>query len=121
MSTQTVVKPRPGNMGAVIDETERGADELERLVGSSTDAQYEHVADPDTKDEDCRSIQAMMAHVVGAGYGYANRVRPLFGMPTREPEIKPFPRAELSRQLREMLDYTVETFEGRWVLDWDEV
>ena len=121
MPTQTEVTPRPGNMGAVIDETERAAADIEKILNRISDAQYERIVDTETKEEECRSIQTMMMHVVGAGYSYANRVRPLFGMPTREPEEKLFSRAEAIPRLHEMLAYTVETFEGRWILDWEEM
>lgn len=114
---------RPGPLGAVMDETERAAAELERVFARVTDAHYETIVDPDTKDEDCRSIQTIARHVIQAGYGYANRTRRVLGIPvTREAtEVGLFPRAEFPRQLRGVLDYTIETLEGRWEMPYEEM
>ena len=43
MPTQTEVTPRPGNMGAVIDETERAAADIEKILNRISDAQYERI------------------------------------------------------------------------------
>ncbi|HET7224178.1 MAG TPA: DinB family protein [Candidatus Eisenbacteria bacterium] len=113
---------RPGPLGAVMDETERAAAELERVFARVTDAHYEVIVDPDTQDEDCRSIQTIVRHVIQAGYGYANRTRRVLGIAvTREAgEVGLFPRAQFPRELRAMLDYTIETLEGRWEMPWEE-
>lgn len=119
VGTQTL---RPGPLGAVMDETERAAVELERVLARVSDAHYQAIADPDTADEDCRSIQTIMRHVVVAGVSYANRARRLWGMPvTREPDVPLFPRAEAEPRLRAMLAYTAETLEGRWEMPWTEM
>ena len=37
------------------------------------------LVDSKTQDEDCRSIQTILAHVIHSGYGYAIAVRKLHG------------------------------------------
>ncbi len=114
--------PRPGGFGAVMDEYERAVAELERLLARVTDAQYATIADPDTRDEDCRSIQTIMRHVINAGISYANRARRVFGIPTSlEPDVPLFPRGECAPRLQAMLAYTAETLEGRWEMPWEQV
>lgn len=117
-----MTQPRPGAFGAVMDEYERATAELERVLAGVTDAQYEAIADPDTEDEDCRSIQTIMRHVISAGISYSNRVRRVWGIAvTRDPAVEMFPRAQAPGQLRGMLDYTIETLDGRWEMPWTEI
>ncbi|HEX8338303.1 MAG TPA: hypothetical protein VF621_16415 [Pyrinomonadaceae bacterium] len=59
---------RSGAAGALMDEYERAASELARLVERIPDGEFERVVDPQTEDEDCRSAQTIMSHVVRAGY-----------------------------------------------------
>lgn len=106
---------RPGAVGALMDEYERAAAELRRVVEPLADEAFERVRDADTADPDCRSIQTVMTHVARAGYRYAFLMRQAFGMPAEEPTRTP----PLSRQaaldaLAAMLAHTVETLEGRW-------
>jgi len=124
MTTGTGRTPRrTGALGAVMDETERAAADLERVLAGVDDATYEAILDPATSDADCRSIQTVMRHVVQAGTSYANRARRLWGVPvTRDPEATPlFPRAEAVPHLRAMLAYTAETLEGRWDTSWEQM
>jgi len=65
---------RPGAIGALIDEYERVALELKNLLSTITQEEFIKISDPLTKDEDCRSIQSVMKHVVSAGYRYADQI-----------------------------------------------
>ena len=105
---------RKGGVGAMMDEYERAASELKRVVTGLTDADYERVVDPDTKDEDCRSAQTIMAHVVASGYGYANYIRKALSMRHDRYPRQLVSRTESLAQLGAMLLYTVETLDGRW-------
>jgi uncharacterized damage-inducible protein DinB len=105
---------RKGGVGAMMDEYERAAGELTRVVESLSDDDYSRIVDPHTTDEDCRSAQTMMSHVVGAGYGYANYLRRALAMPGVRYERRPLSRAESLAHLETMLAYTIETLDGRW-------
>ncbi|MBI5731294.1 MAG: DinB family protein [Ignavibacteriales bacterium] len=65
---------RPGAIGALMDEYERVALELKNLLSTISQEEFIKIFDPYTRDEDCRSIQSVMKHVVSAGYRYADQI-----------------------------------------------
>lgn len=112
---------RKGALGALMDEYERAAFELKSIVEPVGDANYTRIADDETADQDCRSIQTIMSHVVHAGYSYANGIR-------REISMKDFPREKgpvefraIGGEIDKMLAYTAETLDGKWTLSNDEI
>lgn len=112
---------REGAIGALMDEYERAMWELRRLAGQIDEADALKVVDPATEDEDCRSVQTIMSHVVNAGYGYADLLRRQFSVPsTRPPRALLAPRDYLE-QLEAVLAYTAETLEGRWRMPYEEI
>lgn len=104
---------RSGAIGALMDEYERAAAELRRLVEQIPDEEFARVVDSRTKDEDCRSAQTIMSHVVGAGYGYADYIRGLFSVASSRPPYRLLSRRESLEQLDAVLAYTAQTLEGR--------
>jgi uncharacterized damage-inducible protein DinB len=112
---------RSGALGALMDEYERASGDLIRILDGMTDAEYELLRDTQTQDEDCRSIQTIMSHVVRSGYGYANRMRDTFSLPFQERQPRILSRNESLNQLREMLVYTADTLDGRWHLSNEEI
>ena len=64
-----------GAIGALLDEYERAIKDLKSVLSTVTDTELITIVDTQTDDEDCRSIQTIMAHVVRSGYGYAITVR----------------------------------------------
>src|SRR5215471_3762768 len=82
MTTKTY---RQGAVGALMDEYERAAGELVSILSGITDEEFERIRDTKTQDQDCRSIQTIMRHVIRAGYGYAGYMRTAWG---KEPVIK---------------------------------
>ena len=106
-----------------MDEYERAAFELKTLVENVSEEDYTRIADAETKDADCHSIQTMMNHVVHAGYGYANAIRRKFSMP-HEPlgdERPQISQAEIGAEIDKVLAYTVETLDGRWEMSYEEM
>jgi uncharacterized damage-inducible protein DinB len=97
-----------------MDEYERAALELGRLAGSLNDGEFVRVRDEKTEDEHCRSILTIMNHVVRSGYGYADYIRSALSMASRPIDVGIRSGLEVPPQIRGMLDYTVETLEGRW-------
>ncbi|HEX3112309.1 MAG TPA: DinB family protein [Candidatus Eisenbacteria bacterium] len=107
---------RQGAVGALMDEYERAAAELLSILNGITDEEFERIRDTTTQDEDCRSIQTIMRHVIRAGYGYAGYMRTAWG---KEPVIRwdePVSRGQTPGEVRKMLDYMVETLDGKWNL-----
>jgi uncharacterized damage-inducible protein DinB len=112
---------RPGNMGAILDEYERAVAELVRVLAGVTRAEYEHLVDPEAEDEDCRSIETVMRHVIGAGFSYNRSVRSVSDMPVGEPPAEPVTPDTVVERLRALLADTERTFEGRMTMTRDEV
>ncbi len=70
---------REGALGALIDEYERAVGNLCELLGTISQARFEAIADPNTSDPDCVSIQTVVRHVLRAGYGYARYIQKALG------------------------------------------
>ena len=70
---------REGALGALMDEYERAAKDLQKLLRTIDSTTYLLILDTKTKDKDCRSIENIMNHVVRAGYSYSNYIRKQFG------------------------------------------
>ncbi len=112
---------RSGPIGALMDEYERAASELGRLIERIPEDDFMRVVDSQTKDDDCRSVQTIMSHVVRAGYGYADYIREQFSIASTRPENKLLSRQESLEQLDAALRYTVQTLEGRWEMSGEEI
>ncbi|HEX8285989.1 MAG TPA: DinB family protein [Pyrinomonadaceae bacterium] len=112
---------RSGAVGALMDEYERAAAELARLVGRIPDDEFVRVVDARTDDDDCRSAQTIMSHVVGAAYGYADYIREQFSIASTRPRYTLLARRESLTQLDAALEYTAETLEGRWEMSGEEI
>jgi uncharacterized damage-inducible protein DinB len=112
---------RNGAIGALMDEYERAASELTRLIEQIPEDDFVRVVDSQTKDEDCRSVQTIMSHVVRAGYGYADYIREQLSIASTRPQPKLLSRQESLEQLGAALRYTIETLEGRWEMSAEEI
>jgi uncharacterized damage-inducible protein DinB len=112
---------RKGAIGALMDEYERAASELTRLVTRINEKDYARVVDTVTKDDDCRSVQTIMSHVVRACYGYADSIRKAFSASTASPTRKMLSHAEALEQLDAALGYTAETLAGKWEMSDEEI
>jgi uncharacterized damage-inducible protein DinB len=105
---------RSGGVGAMMDEYERAASDLVRIVSGLSDTEFEAERDTRTGDPHCRSIQTITNHVIGSGYGYADYIRQTFSVPSGRPTLAMLPRTQSLDQIKHMLAYTAETLEGRW-------
>ena len=114
---------RKGAVGAMMDEYERAALELKSIVEKIGEEDYERIADTETKDDDCRSIQTIMNHVVHSGYGYANGIRGQFSMPFEllGKKRRQISQAEIGEEIDKILSYTVDTLEGLWEMSYEEI
>lgn len=80
MMTQQLKKYRDnGAIGALLDEYEKAVIELQLVINDITPTELTTIVDPDTDDSDCRSIQTILNHVIGAGYGYVKSIRNWLG------------------------------------------
>jgi uncharacterized damage-inducible protein DinB len=112
---------REGAVGALMDEYERAVWELRRLVERMNEEDLARVVDPETRDDDCRSAQTVVSHVVNSGYGYADLLRKLFAVPSTRPPRALLSRGESLEQLDAILAYMAETLDGRWRMADEEI
>ena len=104
-----------------MDEYERAAAEFRGLIEGLTDEQYMRIVDPHTADENCRSVQTVMSHVVAAGYGYADYIRDAFSIARSSPEKRPLALRESLEGFDSMLEYTIATLDGKWEMPEAEI
>ena len=112
---------RKGGIGAVMDEYERAAADLKNLIGNISETDFVKIVDPETKDEDCRSVQTIVSHVTNSGYGYANYIRDWFSIPKSSPERRLISQNDFSMELDKMLAYTSETLQDKWEFTDEEI
>ena len=112
---------RSGAIGALMDEYERAASDLKGLVEQIPDDEFTRVVDTQTQDEDCRSAQTIMSHVVRAAYGYADYLREQLSIESDRPQPKLLSRRESLEQLEAALRYTIQTLDGRWEMSDEEI
>ena len=112
---------RKGGIGALMDEYDRAASELKKVISRISEEDFSKIVDNETKDEDCRSVQTIVSHVTNSGFGYANYIRDWFGIPKGSPQRKLLTRDEFNLRFNEMLAYTSETLEGKWEFNDDDI
>lgn len=77
---------RQGAVGALLDIYEQAISNFKIVIEDIPDNVLTIITDPLTTDEDCKSIQAIISHVVGAGYGYAVMIQNLKGNNVKRPD-----------------------------------
>lgn len=76
---------RKGAIGALLDIYEQSITDFKKVIAIIPDSMLPIVVDPATTDESCRSIQAILTHVVHAAYGYATSIHNLKGNTSERP------------------------------------
>src|SRR6478609_9075044 len=61
-----------GTIKALLDEYKKAINELIAVIKPLGTKEILVIRDDKTTDENCRSIQTILTHVVYAGYGYTN-------------------------------------------------
>ena len=64
-----------GAIGALLDEYEKSVTELKNVILNLTTSELTKIIDEETEDEDCKSIQTILSHVVESGYTYVIEIR----------------------------------------------
>jgi len=112
---------RIGFLGALMDEYERALSEFVDLVSAISPDDFSRIVDSNTADDDCRSIQSIVSHVINSGYGYADYIREVFSTESERPPREIIDQQDLQQNIRSMLDYTITTLQDRWSLSEDEL
>ena len=102
---------RQGSVGALLDEYERAISDLKKTIEVIPDDFLTRVIDAQTRDENCRSIQSILTHVVSAGYGYACSIHNLKGHKISRPEKAFYVTIrEYLEDLNRLFLFTLEVF-----------
>ncbi len=70
---------RQGAAGALLDIYEQAISDLQKTIEDIPDETLTIIIDRQTTDENCKSIQAILSHVINSGYGYAASIHNLKG------------------------------------------
>lgn len=112
---------RPGAIGALMDEYERVALELKNLLITVTQEEFIKICDPFTKDEDCRSIQSIMKHVMSAGYRYADQISVFLNKPVINHTFHIYNLVHAIDELENLLVYTAQLVVNNLTMTRDEI
>lgn len=77
---------RQGAVGALLDIYEQAISDLKKVIENIPDNALTIITDPQTTDENCKSIQTILSHVVHSGYGYATNIHNLKGYNIKRPD-----------------------------------
>jgi uncharacterized damage-inducible protein DinB len=111
---------RTGGLGAMMDEYERAAAELTRLIQTLDDSSF--LMEHPQEAQKCRSVQKIMSHVARAAYGYANDIRLVFNLPIIVEEHTNLEnQTESNYSLQKAPEYTAATLEGKWAMSEAEI
>ena len=111
---------RKGAIGALTDEYEKALEELKILLIKIPDAEFKKAYNKEV-DTDFQSVSNLVLHMINSGYVYANHIRKRFGNSFIVPEIEITKTEQGIFELDKMFEYTVETFEDKWHLTFDEL
>ncbi len=101
-----------GAIGALLDEYEKALFELEQVISDVTPEELVRVADTETKDPECKSIQTVLTHIIGSGYCYAVIIRKHFGENAEYKDVMFFNTLDEYRlELQKMFQYNVQLFD----------
>lgn len=68
-----------GTIKALLDEYKKAIDELIAVIKPIGNKEILVLRDDKTSDQNCRSVQTILTHVVYAGYGYTNFIEKHLG------------------------------------------
>lgn len=100
-----------GATKGLLDEYKKAIDELIVVIQPLDDNSLTKIVDEKTSDLDCKSIQAVLSHVINSGYGYTVYIENSLGLNKTRPEKKLLNNViEYSNQLNNMFEYCENFF-----------
>ncbi|MDQ6469070.1 DinB family protein [Flavobacterium sp. LHD-80] len=102
---------RQGAVGALLDIYEQAILDLKNVIKNIPDNVLTKIIDEKTTNEDCKSIQTILSHVVRSGYIYAINIQNLKGHNIQRPEkVFHLTIAAYLNDLTNVFDYTENVF-----------
>lgn len=77
---------RQGAIGALLHIYEQAIADLKKAIETISDSALTIITDPDTRDENCKSVQTILSHVVHSGYGYATSIHNVKAATIKRPD-----------------------------------
>lgn len=100
-----------GSVNALLDEYKKAIDELIVVIKPLSENKLTTIVDKTTTDPDCKSIQAILAHVVCSGYNYTVAMENHLGTHKQKKEREIATSAAMYiRQLEDMYAYCAHFF-----------
>ena len=104
---------RTGAGGALLDIYEQAISGLKKVIEDIPNNTLTIIIDPDTNDENCKSIQAILSHVVHSGYGYATSIHNIKGNNIQRPaKVSRLTIQEYITDLSGVFTFTADIFKG---------
>jgi len=104
---------RQGSVGALLDEYERAIADLQQTIADISDEELITIADSETSNPKCKSVQTVLSHVVSSGYGDAVDIRQLKGQKTESPENQfRITISEYNKDLDDLFIFILDTFKN---------
>jgi hypothetical protein len=95
---------RKGAVGALLDIYEQAIADLQKIIKDIPDDALTIVTDRQTSDDNCRSLQSILTHLVHSGFGYATSIYNLKGYDHQRPD------KSVHFTIREYLEDLIEVF-----------
>ena len=100
-----------GAIRALLDIYKKSLNELKTTIEGLCQEELINIIDRRTNDEDCRSIQTILTHIVQSGYTYVIEIRKWLGEDIAYQEKKTLTTVEAYKlALNEMFDFTEQLF-----------
>ncbi|MFT5823995.1 MAG: putative damage-inducible protein DinB [Crocinitomix sp.] len=101
-----------GAIGAILDEYEKAINELIREIKNFSPNQLIEIIDRETNDEDCKSVQGILTHIVQSGYTYVVEIRIWLGEEiTYKDKVVHNSTEKYAEALRTMFQFNAQLFE----------
>ena len=100
-----------GSIKALLEEYKKVISELIRVITPLTGNQISIVADTETKDIECKSIQTVLTHTISSGYSYSVYIENSIGINSTRPKALTFDNVnKYIEQLNIMFEYCENIF-----------
>ncbi|MEO8111521.1 MAG: DinB family protein [Ginsengibacter sp.] len=104
---------RKGTVGALLYAYRKVIAELQQAIVHIDDKKLATIADAETADKRCASIQTILTHVVAAGYSHANYIRQAAGAePGYHDDVVYATAGDYRRELDAVFSFISDTFKN---------
>lgn len=104
---------RKGTVGALLNAYQEVITELQQAIIDIDDKKLATIADAETADKRCESIQTILTHVVAAGYSHANYIRQAASAePSYHDDVVHATASDYSKELDAVFSFISDTFKN---------